>query len=66
LRSIFPEFEREISTAQFCEFFRNDALDARNYFNAAPSPVGELRYNLYGFNFSGPVTFGKFNHRCYV
>ena len=42
------------------EFFRNDALDARNYFNAAPAPVAELRYNLYGFNAGGPVTFGKF------
>jgi Carboxypeptidase regulatory-like domain len=41
------------------EFFRNDALDARNYFNPAPSPVAELRYNLYGFNAGGPVTFGK-------
>jgi len=42
------------------EFFRNDALDARNYFNAAPAPVAELRYNLYGFNAGGPVTFAKF------
>jgi len=41
------------------EFFRNDALDARNYFNAAPAPVAELRYNLYGFNVSGPLTLGK-------
>jgi hypothetical protein len=41
------------------EFFRNDALDARNYFNFAPSPIAELRYNLYGFNAGGPVTFGK-------
>jgi len=41
------------------EFFRNDVLDARNYFNAAPAPVAELRYNLYGFNAGGPVTFGK-------
>jgi len=41
------------------EFFRNNDLDARNYFNAAPSPVAELRYNLYGFNVGGPVTFGK-------
>ena len=41
------------------EFFRNDALDARNYFNFAPSPVAELRYNLFGFNVGGPVTFGK-------
>jgi len=41
------------------EFFRNDALDARNYFNFAPSPIAELRYNLYGFNVGGPVTLGK-------
>jgi hypothetical protein len=41
------------------EFFRNDALDARNYFNFAPSPVAKLRYNLYGFNVGGPVAFGK-------
>jgi Carboxypeptidase regulatory-like domain len=41
------------------EFFRNDALDARNYFNFAPSPIAELRYNLYGFNAGGPVTFGN-------
>jgi hypothetical protein len=41
------------------EFFRNNDLDARNYFNPAPQTVGELRYNLYGFNVGGPVTFGK-------
>ena len=41
------------------EFFRNNALDARNYFNPVPQQVGELRYNLYGFNAGGPVTFGK-------
>jgi hypothetical protein len=41
------------------EFLRNDALDARNFFNPAPQPVAELRYNLYGFNVGGPVTFGK-------
>jgi hypothetical protein len=41
------------------EFFRNDALDARNFFNPAPQPVAELRYNVYGFNAGGPVTFGK-------
>jgi Carboxypeptidase regulatory-like domain len=42
------------------EFFRNDALDARNFFNPAPQPVGELRYNIFGFNIGGPVTLGKF------
>ena len=41
------------------EFFRNDALDARNFFNPPPQPVVELRYNIYGFNVGGPVTFGK-------
>jgi hypothetical protein len=41
------------------EFFRNDALDARNFFNTVPQPVAELRYNIYGFNVGGPVTFGK-------
>jgi len=40
------------------EFFRNDDLDARNFFNPAPSPVSELRYNIFGFNVGGPVTFG--------
>jgi hypothetical protein len=41
------------------EFFRNDALDARNYFNPAPQSVAKLRYNVFGFNVGGPVTFGK-------
>lgn len=39
------------------EFNRNDALDARNYFNPAPQPVSELRFNTYGFNVGGPVEF---------
>ena len=41
------------------EFNRNDALDARNYFNPAPQKVAELRLNVFGFNVGGPVTFGK-------
>jgi hypothetical protein len=41
------------------EFFRNDALDARNFFNTIPQPVAELRYNIYGFNVGGPVSFGR-------
>src|SRR5271168_1951911 len=46
------------------EFNRNDALDARNFFNpthntaGAYNPVAELRLNVYGFNVGGPVTFG--------
>jgi hypothetical protein len=44
-------------------FGRNDALDARNYFNPATDPDGtknkvqELRFNDWGFNVGGPVSF---------
>ncbi|OLD81433.1 MAG: hypothetical protein AUF67_08150 [Acidobacteria bacterium 13_1_20CM_58_21] len=41
------------------EFVRNDALDARNFFNRPPQKVAELRQNMFGFNVAGPVTFGK-------
>jgi hypothetical protein len=37
------------------EFDRNNAFDARSYFNPAPAPVSELRYNVFGANVSGPV-----------
>src|SRR5438046_10163145 len=40
------------------EFVRNDALDARNFFNPPPQKVAELRQNVIGFNVAGPVTFG--------
>jgi hypothetical protein len=40
------------------EFNRNDAFDARGFFNPAPAPVAELRLNVFGFNVGGPVTFG--------
>ncbi|HKR26369.1 MAG TPA: carboxypeptidase regulatory-like domain-containing protein [Acidobacteriaceae bacterium] len=39
------------------EFDRNDALDARNYFNQKPAKVAKLRFNTYGFNIGGPVSF---------
>jgi hypothetical protein len=42
-------------------FGRNDALDARNYFNPAPAKVAELRFNTYGFNAGGPVDFWRKN-----
>jgi hypothetical protein len=45
------------------EFNRNDDFDARNYFNAAPQKVAELRLNVFGFNIGGPVTFGKLYNR---
>lgn len=34
------------------EFFRNDALDARNFFSAQKAP---LRYNIFGFTAGGPI-----------
>ena len=38
------------------EFLRNDALNADNFFlNRADQPQAALRYNNYGFNFSGPI-----------
>jgi hypothetical protein len=45
------------------EFNRNDAFDARNFFNAAPQPVAELRLNTFGFNVGGPVTLGRLYNR---
>lgn len=41
------------------EFFRNDDLDARNYFNRPPSAVAELRYDVFGFNLGGQVPIAK-------
>src|SRR5438309_4337270 len=39
------------------EFLRNDALDARRFFN--PAAPDKLRLNVFGFNVGGPVTLGK-------
>jgi len=41
------------------EFDRNDAFDARNYFNPAPNKVAELRLNVYGFNAGGRIPLWK-------
>jgi hypothetical protein len=47
------------------EFNRNDALDARNFFNPATNldgthnQVAKLRLNVFGFNVGGPVTLGR-------
>ena len=42
------------------EFFRNNALDANNYFaNLAGVAAPELRYNIYGWNLGGPVWIPK-------
>ena len=38
------------------EFYRSDALNATDFFlNAAGQPKSKLKYNNYGFNFSGPI-----------
>jgi hypothetical protein len=42
------------------EFFRNDVLDARNFFDANKPPY---RQNQYGVAFGGPVIFPYFNGR---
>src|SRR5437899_10227231 len=45
------------------EFNRNDAFDARGFFNPAPDKIAKLRLNVFGFNVGGPVTFGKLYNR---
>ncbi|MGA8596901.1 MAG: carboxypeptidase regulatory-like domain-containing protein [Bryobacteraceae bacterium] len=46
------------------EFFRNDAMDANNFFaNLAGAPAPELRYNIYGWNLGGPVFIPKVYNR---
>src|SRR5215831_17904460 len=47
------------------EFLRNDALDARNYFNRPPAKVAELRFHTFGFNGGGPVDFWKKEHKTF-
>ncbi len=47
------------------EFLRNDALDARNYFNPAPRKVAELRFHTFGFNAGGPVDFWAKEHKSF-
>ncbi len=40
-------------------FGRNNAFDARNFFNPPPETVTELRFNLWGFNVGGPIKFKR-------
>lgn len=41
------------------EFFRNDALDAKDFFQSPTAPVSPLRMNQFGANFSGPIIKNK-------
>ena len=45
------------------EFFRNSALNARNYFDTAAKPP--LRENQFGVTFGGPVFFKQANPRTF-
>ena len=44
---------------EFFEFLRNDALDARNFFERTPQPA-PFKRNQFGFNIGGPVNFPHF------
>lgn len=44
------------------EYFRNDALDATQFFQTKKT---ELRYNIFGFNVSGPIDFWKKEHKSF-
>lgn len=41
------------------EFFRNDALDARNYFNDSQFPKSSLHLNQFGGTLGGPIVKNK-------
>jgi hypothetical protein len=41
------------------EYFRNNALDARNYFNAKPDPQNAFHNNQFGGSLSGPIIKDK-------
>jgi hypothetical protein len=44
------------------EFNRNDAMQARNYFQTKKP---KLRFNTFGFNAGGPVDFWKSDHKTF-
>ncbi len=44
------------------EYFRNDALDAANFFQKSKT---ELRYNIFGANVGGPIDFWKKQHKSF-
>lgn len=41
------------------EFFRNEALDARSFFNTDDQPQNPLRFNQFGFTIGGPIVRDK-------
>jgi hypothetical protein len=46
----------------FYEFLRNDTFDANNFFrNLSGAKNPKLRYNNFGYNVGGPISFGGYN-----
>ncbi len=43
----------------FFEYFRNNALDARNFFDVAPAPKAPFHNNQFGGSFGGPILKDK-------
>jgi hypothetical protein len=41
------------------EYFRDNSLDSRNFFNAEPAPQSTFRRNQFGANFGGPIVKNK-------
>jgi hypothetical protein len=41
------------------EFFRDSALDSRNFFNQEPAPQSPFRRNQFGANLGGPIVKGR-------
>jgi outer membrane receptor protein involved in Fe transport len=41
------------------EYFRNNALDARNYFNTKPQPQNKFQNNQFGGSLGGPIVKDK-------
>jgi carboxypeptidase family protein len=41
------------------EFLRNNALDARNFFNTVPTPQASFKRNEFGADFGGPIKRNK-------
>jgi Carboxypeptidase regulatory-like domain/TonB dependent receptor len=41
------------------EYFRNNALDARNFFNSKPGPQDQFHNNQFGFSAGGPIKKDK-------
>ncbi len=41
------------------EFFRNNDLDARNFFNTSPNPQAPFKRNEFGADFGGPIVKSK-------